>query len=165
MKKRKNLLQLQHPDANRRASESNRHKENKRLLTEKRSHTALRWVFSVVFVLLINFGCSSNEIKSLPPEVLDEWKTTAAKFEDFSFELGNETITFMDLNADNEMEVYFILKRTRDLDEKKDIYYTVFYENDEGLEFQFAFYYDPSGDGKIRLKNQKTIVWTRVPEI
>ena len=96
--------------------------------------------------------------------MLDEWETTASKFEGFSFALNNETITFTDLNAENEVELYFIHKRTKDLDKKKNVYYTVFYENEEGLEIQFAIYYDPSGGGKIRLKNQNAIVWTRVPE-
>ena len=50
------------------------------------------------------------------------------------------------------------------LDNKKNVYYTVYYKNKEGFEFPFALYYDPAGGGKIRLKNQKTIVWTRVPK-
>lgn len=123
-----------------------------------------RWIFLVVFAFLTSLGCSSNEIKNLPPEVLDHWETAAPKFEGFSFELSNEAITFTDLNAENPVESYVIQKRTKDLDKKKNVYYTVFYENKEGLEFPFALYYNPSGGGKIRLKNQKAIVWTRVPK-
>jgi hypothetical protein len=109
-------------------------------------------------------GCSSNEIENLPGELLDQWETTATKYKGFSFELSDQTITFTDSNAENEVAYYMIQKRTKDLDNKNNVYYTVYYENKEALEFKFAFYYDPSGGGKIRLKNQKAIVWTRVPK-
>jgi len=118
----------------------------------------------VVFVFLTSLGCSSNEIKNPPPEVLGHWETADSKFEGFSFELSNEAITFTDLNAqENEVEYYLIQKWTKDLDQNQKVYYTVYYKNKEGLELPFAFFYDPSGGGIIRLKNQKTIVWTRLP--
>jgi hypothetical protein len=118
----------------------------------------------VVLVLLTNLGCSSNEIKTLPQEVLGRWETETPKYAGFSFELSEKTITFYDLNAEEGKEIYGIKKRTKELDNDGNIFYVVHYENEEGLELRHAFYYDPSGGGKIRLKNQKIIVWTRVPE-
>jgi len=55
-----------------------------------------------------------------------------------------------------------IQKRTKEMDtkEKKELY-TIFYKNNEDLRLQFAMYYDPSGGGKIILKNQKGFYWTR----
>ena len=82
-----------------------------------------RWIFLVVFAFLTSLGCSSNEIENLPPELLDHWKTAASKFEGFSFELSNEAITFTDLNAkENAVTFYMIQKRTKDLDNKNNVY-------------------------------------------
>ena len=123
-----------------------------------------KWIFLVILALLINLGCSSNKIENLPREVLGHWETETPKYSGFSFELSEETITFTDLNAENAIESNMIEKRTKELDNENNIFYVVHYENEEGLALKFAFYYDPSGGGKIRLKNQETTVWTRVPE-
>ena len=150
MEKKKDLLRLRHPDSSRHAGEGF-------LMTPA-------WVFLVVLAFLTNIGCSSNEIENLPQEVLGQWETEAPKYEGFSFELSEKTITFADSNAENGIELYIIEKRTKELDNENKIFYVVHYENEEGLELKHAFYYDASGGGEIRLKNQKTTVWTRVPE-
>jgi hypothetical protein len=150
MEKKKKLLQSRHPD-------SSRHTGEGFLMT-------LKWIFLVVLTLLINLGCSSNEIENLPHEVLGRWETETPKYAGFFFELSEEAITFTDLNAENGIESNMIEKRTKELDNENNIFYVVHYENEEGLALKFAFYYDPSGGGKIRLKNQETTVWTRVSE-
>ncbi len=150
MEKKKELLQSRLPD-------SSRHTGEGFLVT-------LKCIFLMVLALLINLGCSSNEIENLPQEVLGRWETETPKYAGFSFELSKETITFTDLNAENRIESNIIEKRTKELDNENNIFYVVHYENEEGLALKFAFYYDPSGGGKIRLKNQKTTVWTRVSE-
>lgn len=151
MEKKKDLLQLRHPD-------SSRHAGKGFLMTSE-------WIFLVVFAFLTNLGCSSNKIENLPQDVLGHWETETPKYAGFSFELSEKTITFTDSNVENGMELNIIDKRTKELDKENKIYYVVHYENEEGLELKFAFYYDPSGGGKIELKNQKAVVWTRVPEL
>ena len=151
MEKKKDLLRLRHPDSSRHAGEGF-------LVT-------LKWIFLVVLMLLTNLGCSSNKIENLPREVLCCWETETPKYAGFSFELSEKAITFTDLNAENGIELYIIEKRTKELDSKNKVFYVVHYENEEGLELKHAFYYDPSGGGKIRLKNQKKTVWTKVPEL
>ena len=150
MEKKRDLLRLRHPNSSRHAGEGF-------LMTSM-------WIFWVVLTFLTNLGCSSNEIESLPQEVLGHWETATPKFEGFSFELGEKTITFTDLNAENGIEIYVIEKRTKELDNEDNVFYVVHYENEEGLELKHAFYYDPSGGGQIKLKNQQSVVWTRVPE-
>ncbi|MBN1832473.1 MAG: hypothetical protein JW896_10205 [Deltaproteobacteria bacterium] len=150
MEKKKKLLQSRHSDSIRHTGEGFLMMSN--------------WISLVILALLTNLGCSSNEIENLPREVLGYWKTETPKYAGFSFELSEETITFTDLNAENTIESNIIEKRTKELDREDNIFYVVYYKNEEGIELKFAFYYDPSGGGKIRLKNQKTTVWTRVPE-
>ena len=151
MEKKKDFLRLQHPD-------SSRHIGEGFLMTSV-------WILLMVFASLTIFGCSSNEIDNLPQEVMGHWETETPKYAGFSFELREKTITFRDLNAENGIESNTIEKRTKERDNKKNIFYVVHYKNKEGLELKHAFYYDPSGDGEIRLKNQETVVWTRVPEL
>ena len=122
----------------------------------------MRWIFLVGFVLFSGLGCSSNEIKALPQELLGEWETTAPKYEGFTFQLTQEMIAFMDSNAENGIEACIIQKRTKDVDKDNKEIYTIYYKNNEDLEFKFALYYEPSGGGRIILKNQKGIVWTRL---
>jgi hypothetical protein len=148
--KKKNLQQLRHPDSSQYASKEF-------LITSE-------WILFVVFASLTIFGCSSNEIDNLPQEMLGHWETETPKFAGFTFELSEESLTFTDLNAENRIESNTIKKRTKELDNKDNTFYVIHYENEEGLELRFAFYYDPSGGGRIRLKNQKATVWTRVPE-
>lgn len=148
MEKKKKWRQSRHPDSSRHAGEGF-------LVT-------LKWIFLMVLALSINLGCSSNEIENLPQEVLGSWKTDTPKFAGFSFELSEDAITFTDLNAENGIECNMIEKRTKETDNENNIFYVVHYENEEGLALKFAFYYDPSGGGEIRLKNQETTVWTRV---
>jgi hypothetical protein len=150
MEKMKDLMRLRYPDSSRHAGEGF-------LVTSE-------CIFLVVLAFLTAFGCSSNKIENLPQEVLGRWETEAPKFAGFSFELGEKTITFYDLNAEEGIEVYVIKKRTKELDRDGKALYGVHYKNDEGLELKHAFYYDPSEGGKIRLKNQESVVWTRVPE-
>ena len=150
MEKKKDLLPLRHPD-------SIRHTGERFLITSV-------WIVLVVLALLTNSGCSSNKIDNLPQEVLGQWETETPKFEGFTFELAEETITFFDSNVENGIETYVIEKRTKELDNENKTFYVVHYENEDGLELKHAFYYDPSEGGEIRLKNQENVVWTRVPE-
>ena len=126
MEKKKDLQQWRRPDSSRYAAKGF-------LMTSE-------WMLLVVFVILTIFGCSSNEIDNLPQEMLGRWETETPKFAGFSFELSEETITFTDLNAENGIESYTIEKRTKELDNQKNIFYVVHYENEEGLELKHAFY-------------------------
>ena len=121
-----------------------------------------RWIILMGFVLLVGLGCSSNEIKALPQELMGEWETTEPKYDGFTFQLTQEMITFMDAKAENGVEAYMIQKRTKDFDKKakRDIY-TIYYKNKEDLKLQFALSYDPSGGGRVVLKNQTGFFWTR----
>lgn len=161
MKKRKPVLQLRSLDWSQLGRDGDFFEKTRTLQTDMGFSMTLRWILIVVFTIISFLGCSSNKLETLPQELLGQWETTAPKYKGFSFELTKESIIFTDLNAENETEVYVIKKRTKDVDEDNNEVYTVFYENKEELELRFALYYDPAEGGKITLKNQKGIVWTR----
>jgi hypothetical protein len=161
MKKWKTVFHLRNPDSSHLDRDGDFLKKTRTLQTDIRFSMTLRWILIVVSMIISLLGCSSNKLETLPQELLGQWETTAPKYKGFSFKLTKECIIFTDLNAENETEVYVIKKRTKDIDEDNNSVYTVFYENKEELELRFALYYDPAEGGKITLKNQKGIVWTR----
>ena len=119
-------------------------------------------VFLMLFCLSISLiGCNPNKIEAVPDELVDEWQTTATKFEGFTFEITSKTLIFDDSNAEDGRASYFISKIERFHEDNK-ILYTIHHKNEEGLKFIFAFYYDATDGGKITLKNQQKFLWRRI---
>ena len=105
------------------------------------------------------FGCQLKEPATLPDELLGVWKTSAPRYKDCFFELTKDTITFANTDLDN-IDVNSISKIEK-IHKEKGILYTIHYENREGQEYKFFFYYDPSRGGTIRFKNQEGIEWRK----
>ncbi len=107
-------------------------------------------------------GCNSGKLKAMPAELKGTWNTSAKKFKGFTFEISDTHLTFNDQNAKPPTEEYPISKITKD--KKKQNVYTIYYKSKDSQEYQFSFYFDPSGGGSIRLKNQRKYVWKKVKE-
>ncbi len=105
------------------------------------------------------FGCQLKEPATLPDELLGVWKTSAPKYKDCFFQLTKDAITFANRDLDN-IDVNSILKIEK-IHKEKGILYTIHYENREGQECKFFFYYDPSKGDAIRFKNQEGIEWRK----
>jgi hypothetical protein len=93
----------------------------------------------------------------LPEELAGIWTTSAPKYGGRFFELSRVTIIFG--TGGDRIAVYFVKKTEESVSDKR-ILYTVHGRNREGLEDEFSFYYN-TVDRTIRLKNQKSIVWTK----
>jgi hypothetical protein len=116
--------------------------------------------FIAVLITLIVFGwqCGNNEISS--DDLIGVWKTSEPKYTDRSFEITKGTITFG--IGEGNFEIYSIKKiRMEKIAEEKSILYTIYYENSDGDENIFAFYYTPEKGGIIRFKNQRQIEWEK----
>ena len=107
------------------------------------------------------FGCQSRDSTTVPGELVGVWKTSAPKYKGCYFELTQDSIIFANipLSAKNNNSVSKIEKIHR---KGKPILYTIHYEDREGLEYKFSFFYDPLRGGTIRLKTQRQIVWKKV---
>jgi hypothetical protein len=116
-------------------------------------------ILLVLAIFVAFFGCQSKEPATVPDELLGVWETSAPKYENCFFELTKDTLIFTNRDIDN-IDVNSILKIEK-IHREKEILYTVHYENREGQEYKFPFYYDPLRGGAIRFKNQKQIEWRK----
>lgn len=106
------------------------------------------------------FGCQSKDSPTVPGELAGVWKTSAPKYKGCYFELTQDSIIFanVSLSARTNNSISKIEKLQRSGNQ---IFYTIHYEDREGLGYKFSFFYDPSRGGTLRLKNQRGVVWRK----
>ena len=112
-------------------------------------------------ILTSFFGCESETSRTVPGDLLGVWKTTAPKYKDCYFELREDMIIFVNEVLLKEGDVNSISKieKTR---KGKRVLYTIHYQDREGLEYEFSFFYNPARPGSLRLQNQLQIEWRKI---
>ena len=118
----------------------------------------LRWVLLAVVILAVLVVLVPGRPKPVPDDLIEVWITQAPGYEDRFIEITKVSLIY-GIGGYN-IHVYFIAKLERAI-QGKDVVYTVYFHNLDGLDYKKSFYYDPANDGTIRFKNQKHIVWTR----
>ena len=118
-----------------------------------------RWLIATVIAFTIFVShCGDKEISS--DELLGVWTTPAPKYADRSFGLRKESITFG--IGEGNFKTYFIKKiHVKQFPQDNSRLYTIYYEDEEGNDCTFAFYYYHENGGIIRLKNQREIEWKK----
>ena len=121
---------------------------------------AQKRLFAVLIIFTIFFGWHCGYERIAPNELVGIWKTSAPKYVDRFFKIDQDIITIG--TGGENVEIYTIKKiRTKKDPTERSLLYTLYYENEEGVECKFAFYYSSEKGGVIRLKNQRHIVWTK----
>lgn len=120
---------------------------------------------SMILILLlavaaISSRCDSNRMEAVPAEMKGEWASSAPKFKGFSFEISDDTLAFIDRNAEEPYEIYPISKIEKD--EEEPFLHVLYYRSMDSREYKFTFYFDPSNGGTITLKNQRKYTWKKV---
>lgn len=103
-------------------------------------------------------GCGRESTKTVPDELVGIWKTSAAKYADTFIELSRTSITFGAGEAGSYVRTVSSVEKVR---EGGNTLYTVSYVDAQGVEYKFAFYYEPGNGGVMRWKNQRSIAWAR----
>lgn len=115
-------------------------------------------VLMILTTMFLGWQCGYDTVA--PNELVGVWKTSAPKYTDRFLKIDTATITF-GIGGGN-IKIYAIKKlKMKEAPEGRSILYTIYYDNGEGGENTFAFYYSPDGGGTIRLKHQRQIVWKR----
>lgn len=109
-------------------------------------------------ILTTLLGCQPAKNTTLPDDLVGVWKTSAPKYSDRSLEFTKDSIIFGTGKGNVDTHPIANIETIR---EDNTILYTISHLNREGHEYTLSFYYDPANGGVIRLKNQKTIAWTK----
>ena len=112
-------------------------------------------------ICAVLLACESKGPKSIPPEMLGVWKTSAPKYEGCFFELTKDKLSFAN-EAHLDSFVFHRISRIEIITPRaKKLLCTLYYKGSEGQKSEFSFYFDPSDGGSIRFKNQTTIKWVK----
>lgn len=117
-----------------------------------------RFIAVLITLLVFIWHCGDKEIAS--EDVMGVWKTSSPTYADRSFEITKERIAFG--IGEGNFEIHYIKKiDMKQFPQDKSRLYTIYYEDDEGGDCTFAFYYYQENDGVIRLKNQREMEWKK----
>jgi hypothetical protein len=126
------------------------HKEE----NKRRTHLVL---LAVLIILLMGY-CRKNT--TLSEDMFGIWKASDIKYKDSFFEIQEEFIVFSDKKGG--ITNYSITDvRKEDLNDGEWVLYTILYQDKDFLRREFSFYYHPSNESVIMLKNQPTLVWKK----
>lgn len=103
-------------------------------------------------------GCQAQKKNPVPDHLLGVWTTSTPRYADRYIEIRNDMIIFGTGGDTFELHVLAEFKEVR---EGEALLYTIIHLNHFGQPYSLSFYYEPSGDGIIRFKNQREIVWTK----
>jgi uncharacterized lipoprotein NlpE involved in copper resistance len=103
-------------------------------------------------------GCQAQKESPVPDHLLGVWSTSAPRYADRYIEIRNDMIIFG--TGGDAFELH-VLTDVNEVREREAIVYTITHLNHFGQPYNLSFYYEPSGDGIIRFKNQREIAWTK----
>jgi hypothetical protein len=99
--------------------------------------------------------------RMVPPELVGEWVSSDAHYDDRVFEIDSISVNFGTPGA--KVTVGFIQSVTAE-SEGPNTLYTITYVANK-LPGQIAFYYDVQKGEMIYFKNRKNVFWTKRPKI
>ena len=117
-----------------------------------------RRIVAATALLAALAGCQAQKENPVPDHLLGVWTTSAPRYADRYIEIRHDMIIFGTGGDTFELHVLAELKEAR---EGEAMLYTITHLNHFGQPYSLSFYYKPSGDGIIRFKNQREIVWTK----
>lgn len=118
-------------------------------------HTALA---ALAAMALLGGGCGGEPGEDLPEEVIGTWSTSHEPYSGREFRIARDSIFFETM--DGLYEGYPI----EDVDistEEGRLLFTVVYRSSADREYDFSFFYDAPGEGKIRFKNRRSVPWDK----
>jgi hypothetical protein len=112
----------------------------------------------VIAFLCVFAACLSPKEGPVPDHLVGTWRSTADKYSDSFLTITSSVITF---GTEGQPANAFPIGGVRNHDEDSGQLYEISYFTPEGDKQIFSFYYDGFQGGRIRLVNQKNIVWTK----
>ena len=96
---------------------------------------------------------------SIPEELSGKYITTHPAYEDQFFELSRGLITLG--FGDGKLKFYKVKRVEKEIIGHRTLYTILCGNEDQGEEFNFAFFTDFAGEGIIHFKNKPQVVWKK----
>jgi hypothetical protein len=103
-------------------------------------------------------GCSQPP-KFIPEELSGKYSATHPEYKDQFFELDTKHIT-MEF-SDGNHKFYTVKRVEKEIIDNRILYTILCGNEDEGEEFNFAFFTDFAGKGIIHFKNKPRVAWKK----
>jgi len=99
----------------------------------------------------------SNDLTTMPAELLGVWSTTDPRYADRAFEIKTDSLIFH--TGDGSFTEHSIRSVNVVQDDSIPLYVVDYLNNDDA--YMFSFYFD-SESGTIQFQNQREMTWTRL---
>jgi hypothetical protein len=97
----------------------------------------------------------------VPDDMIGQWTTSSPKYSDRYFELSKVSVVFG--TGGDSIATNFVTQVEERV--KNGTTETIIeYKNTKGESGRLCLFWEPSENGRIRLKNQEEIVWRRTPQ-
>jgi hypothetical protein len=128
-----------------------------------------KYLFLIIFLFPLLLGCGRSKGLIMKDGLEGVWKTEYPDYKGCSFAVTKDLVIFSNkyelkvLNAFllKHIDINFILKVKKEVDHDTKISYKIFYESVDRKKYEFAFDYDPTDGGTIKLANQPQMVWKK----
>jgi hypothetical protein len=127
---------------------------------KKRMQTWQIGVVSYIILAVHILGCFQMPA-DIPKELHGKYSTTHPDYEDQFFELSTGLIMLG--FAGSKLKYYSVKKVEKEMIDHRMLYTILCANEDEGEEFNFAFFADPAANGKgtIHFKNKTQVSWEK----
>jgi hypothetical protein len=103
-------------------------------------------------------SCSQPE-KFIPEELTGKYITTDSAYKNQFIEIGSELITLG--FGEGKYKYYNVIKIKKEMIESRILYTILCGNEDQGEEFNFAFFADFAGRGIIHFRNKPQVAWAK----
>jgi hypothetical protein len=114
-------------------------------------------LFAVMFAGYIS-GCFLTPT-SIPEKLSGKYTTTHPGYENQYFELSPELITMG--FAGGMLKHYDVKRVEKEIIDRRTLYTVLCVNEDQGEEFNFAFFADLAGEGSIHFKSKTQVSWKK----
>lgn len=119
-----------------------------------------RLIVLIFLVMIVEFFLScSQPVKFIPEELTGKYITTHSAYKRQFIELGSELITLG--FGEGKYKYYNVKKIKKEMIENRILYIILCGNEDQGEEFNFAFFTDFAGRGIIHFKNKPQVAWIK----
>ncbi len=120
----------------------------------KQNHIHVVWF--AIFLAFIAINCGNS--RSASEDLIGTWKSTDIKYNDTFFKIEKNAITFYTREGDTNGYPITGIKKEQ-MQAGQWVQVTIFYKENDNQKVEFPFYFQSTGRGIIRFKNQPGLIW------